>query len=188
MDKQVAILLADGFEEGEAIIILDIFRRLQINIEALSIGNQLELTSYHNVKMQADALLKDRAATLYDAIIMPGGPQGARNLGNSEEVVEFVKKHLAADKYVCPFCSAGAHVMAKNNLLGSKKYTTSGKNYELYNDGNYVDQNIVIEGKLITGKGLGVVFEYAFTLAALFAPIDKVKWEADHIYFYHWQP
>ena len=59
---------------------------------------------------------------------------------------------------------------------------------EKYNDGHYVDQDVVVDGKFISAKGLGVSFEFAFTVARylLADNTEKVDWQAKHIYFKHW--
>lgn len=187
MEKRTAILLAEGFEETEAIVAIDVLRRVDIRIDTLASGPSREVVSYHQIPMKLDALLSERMDELYDAILLPGGPQGARNLGVDPLVSEFVRRHLDAGKLVCTICSAGAHVLAKNKLLGGRHYVCSGDNYKLYDDGIYVDRPIVREGNLITCKGMGLAFEFAFTVATLLIGPEKVEEQADHVYFDHWR-
>lgn len=187
MTQKAAILLAQGFEEAEAIVVIDLLRRLKIDLDLLACQDTLELISYHNITLKADALLTDHANHTYDAIILPGGPQGARNLGANAQVVQFVKRHLDAGKLICPICSAGAHVLAANGLLQGRRYTTSGENHTLYPDGTYVPEKIVRDGNLLTGQGLGVVFEFALSIAAQLGKTQEATTQAEHIYFDHWQ-
>lgn len=184
MSRTVALLMAPGFEDAETLIILDVLRRFRqdIVVETLAVGDAREVTSYFNVPMRADALLGERASTLYDAIVLPGGPQGARNLGASAAVVEFVKAHDAAGRIVAAICSAGAHVLSQNALLQGRRYTCSGENYKLYSDGQYEDANIVEDGNLLTGRGLGLAFEFAFTLGARLSSVATAAKAAEHIY------
>lgn len=187
MKKKVALLLAQGFEEGEAIVVVDILRRLDIQVDLLACQDEREVIGYFKVPVKADVLLSENQHDLYDAVILPGGPQGARNLGASTAVIDFIKMHQAADKLICTICSAGAHVLAANNLLQGKDYVCSGDNYKLYADGHYVDQKIVKTGNLLTGKGLGVVFEFAFSVAAELIDPKIAQEQCEHIYFDHWR-
>ncbi|MFA9441761.1 DJ-1/PfpI family protein [Uliginosibacterium sp. sgz301328] len=185
---RIAVLLANGFEDAEAFIVIDVLRRLKLTVETLACHDGREVVSYFNQPVRADALLGERAHDLYDAIVLPGGPQGARNLGQSAQVVEFVKAHMAAGRLVCPLCSAGAHVLAANGLLAGRRYTCSGENYTLYQDGTYVPEPIVEDRNVLSGMGLGFAFHFALTIGAKFVAPDIVQTQAQHIYIEDWTP
>lgn len=187
MEKTVALLLADGFEEGEAIVIMDVLNRLQIKVDLLACQSSPALVGYWGLPIRTDSLLNNHLNDLYDAVVLPGGPQGARSLGANPQVVDFIKRHQVADKWICSICSAGAHVLAANHLLQGKRYVCSGDNYKLYTDGYYVDQPIVEDGKILTGKGLGVAFEFAFAVGAKLIDPAIAQAQAEHIYFDHWK-
>ncbi len=180
---KVAILLAEGFEEAEAIIIYNALCRLKIEVHLLACQNQIIVTSYHNIEMKAHALLMEKQSTLYDAIILPGGPDGTINLGKNPDVIQFIQSHDAAGKWICPICSAAVKVLNKNNLLKGRKYVCSGDLYKNAHDGVFVDQDIVLDKNLFSGKGLGMAFKFAFTLGELLNMDKKeVKFQAEHIY------
>ncbi|WLI76106.1 DJ-1/PfpI family protein [Kosakonia sp. H02] len=182
--KKVAVLLAPGFEEAEAIITIDILRRLDIDVETLACAASRAVVSYHAIPMVADRTLSERLNTLYDAVILPGGPQGSVNLAASPDVVQFVKDHDNAGKLICPICSAAARVLGGNGLLKGRRYVCSGDLYETVRDGEYVDAPVVEDGNLISGKGLGLAFDFAFTVAARLLGDETVARDhADHIYF-----
>ena len=71
--KKVAVLLAPGFEEAEAIITIDILRRLEIEVETLACADSRAVVSYHAIPMVADSTLSERQEMLFDAIVLPGG-------------------------------------------------------------------------------------------------------------------
>lgn len=187
MEKHVAVLLADGFEEGEAVVFIDIMRRLDIKVDVLSCMVTTTLQTYFETRIAADNILSNKCNTLYDAVMMPGGPKGTDNLSANPMVIDFLKRHIEADKFICALCSSGAKVLAANNLLQDRNYTTGGGLEKKFTDGNFVDKKVVIDGKFISGKGLGVSFEFAFSVAkALLADEqEKVDWQASHIYFGH---
>src|SRR5476649_1572956 len=94
--KKTAILLAQGFEEAEAIITIDFLRRLDIEVDIIACQDELSVVSYHNIAMLADHRLSSAQTTLYDAIILPGGPAGSVNLAANPQVLDFIRRHDAA--------------------------------------------------------------------------------------------
>ncbi|ADV97654.1 ThiJ/PfpI-family thiamine biogenesis protein [Yersinia pestis biovar Medievalis str. Harbin 35] len=187
MTKHVAALLAHGFEEAEAVIFIDIMRRLDIRVDILSCEATTALSTYFETPISADALLSDRLDHHYDAVMMPGGPKGTDSLTANPQVIAFLRRHIAQDKYICALCSSGAKVLAAHHLLAGRTYSTGDKLADKFADGAYLDQDVVVDGKFITAKGLGVSFEFAFTVARhlLSDNLPKVEHQASHIYFKH---
>lgn len=183
---KVAVLLAPGFEEAEAIVTIDILRRLHIEVDTLACAETRAVVSYHSIPMVADHTLAERCGELYDAVVLPGGPQGSVNLAASPEVVRFVTAHDEANKLICPICSAAARVLGGNGLLKGRRYVCSGDLWQTITDGEYTDAPVVEDQNLLSGKGLGHVFDFAFTLSArLLGDEAPVRDHADHIY-YRW--
>jgi len=188
MSKKVAVLLAKGFEEAEAIMTIDVLRRLDIHVTTLACQDMLELTSYHNIRMFADVLLERSMDEIFDAVVIPGGPEGTVNLAANPLVVEFIRRHDAAGKWICPICSAAARVLGGNNLLNGRRYTCSGDLHQDVKDGIYVDEKIVEDGNLLSGKGLGVAFDFAFHLGwKLTGDASNVDFQVDHISYDYWR-
>ncbi|MGQ7805550.1 DJ-1/PfpI family protein [Hafnia alvei] len=188
MSKKVAVLLAKGFEEAEAIMTIDVLRRLDIHVTTLACQDMLELTSYHNIRMFADVLLERSMDETFDAVVIPGGPEGTINLAANPLVVEFIRRHDTAGKWICPICSAAARVLGGNNLLNGRRYTCSGDLHQDVKDGIYVDEKIVEDGNLLSGKGLGVAFDFAFHLGwKLTDDASNVDFQVDHIYYDYWR-
>lgn len=187
-NKHVAVLLADGFEEAEAVVFIDIMRRLEIQVTVLSCMETTALETYFGTRITADETLKQCYDNTYDAVMMPGGPKGTDNLSANPMVIEFLKRHIAQNKYICALCSSGAKVLAAHHLLEGRAYTTGDKLAEKFADGCYQDQKVVVTDNFVTGKGLGVSFEFSFTVAKLLLTEDpdKVDWQASHIYFEYW--
>lgn len=188
MSKKVAVLLAKGFEEAEAIMTIDVLRRLNISVTTLACQDMLEITSYHNIRMFADALLERNMDESFDAVVIPGRPEGTVNLAANPLVVEFIRRHDETGKWICPICSAAARVLGGNNLLKGRRYTCSGELYQDVKDGIYVDEKIVEDGNLLSGKGLGVAFDFAFHLGwKLTGDSANVDFQVDHIYYDFWR-
>ena len=182
MDKNVALLLAPGFEEAEAIVTLDILSRLGVRVMTLACHSSRDVTSYHNLKVLADDLLAHNRETLFDAVIIPGGPDGSKNLAANEAVLAFIRRHDQEGRLICPICSAAARVLAPEGLLKGRHYVSSGTSYQGVTDGRYVDAPVVKDGNLVSGQDLGAVFDFAFAIAYLLTGEgDKVREQAEHI-------
>ncbi|CAH0528788.1 DJ-1/PfpI family protein [Vibrio hippocampi] len=187
--KNVALLLSDGFEEGEAINVVDILRRLQISVKILSCDLEVNLTSYHGVKIVADDLLSANNNCDFGAIILVGGPPNTDKLGTDCKVLSFIERHIDMGAYIAALCSSGAKVLAKNSLLGSHQYVCCGDFHLNYSDGSYINQPIVIDGQFITGQDYGYTIDFAFAVAEVIlgdirtrsSDMSDVDWVARHI-------
>lgn len=186
--KSVAVLLAPGFEEGEAIVTVDILRRLNITVQTIACGESREVVSYHAISVMADSTLQVSLDQTFDAVVLPGGPQGSVNLAKSAEVIAFVRRHDEAGKYICPICSAAARVLGGNGLLKGRRYVCSGELWKTVSDGMYVNADVVEDGSLLSGRGLGKVFDFAFTLAARLQGDEALAREQANRIDYAWQP
>ena len=184
MSKHAALLMASGFEEAEAIIILDILERLGVKVTTLSCDSDEYINSYHNVAICADIPLSDKIDEIFDAVIIPGGPQATVSLAENPTVIQFIDRHDRAGKLICPICSAAAKVLAPHGLLKGRNYVCSGTLFEGVTDGIYVDAPVVRDGNLISGQGLGVAFDFAFNLALILTDDrERVYRQARHIYY-----
>ncbi|MEZ3498451.1 DJ-1 family glyoxalase III [Pantoea sp. KPR_PJ] len=188
MSKRAALLLAPGFEEAEAFITLDILSRLGIQVTTVACHAQNQVISYHGVVTVADVLLEALSTTWFDAIVIPGGPEGTVNLAASLAVSAFIQRHDEANKIIAPICSAAARVLAGNQLLKGRRYTCSGELWMQHSDGEYVMKDVVEDGNLISGRGLGVAFDFAFQLALkLTGKAGAADFQAEHIYYDRWR-
>lgn len=188
MSKKVAILLAPGFEEAEAIMVIDVLHRMNIDVVMLSCDDRLELYSYHNIRIFADDLLERNQDVLFDAVVIPGGPQGTVNLAANPLVVEFIRRHDEANRLICPICSAAARVLGGNQLLKGRRYVCSGELWQNVTDGTYLNEKVVEDGNLISGKGLGVAFDFAFTIAhRLTRDKENTNFQVEHIDYDYWR-
>lgn len=172
--KKIAVHLAEGFEEIEAISIIDVLRRAALQVEIVSITGELEVTGSHNIKVFADALFESMDYTEVDMIVLPGGMPGANNLkahaGLREQILNFAdsRKPLGA---IC----AAPMVFGNLGLLKEKKATCyPGFEDELHGaiiTGNRVEQ---VEN-IVTGKGAGVAIEFALKIVEMLKGKDEAE-------------
>lgn len=183
---KAALLIKDGFEEAESVIVYDILRRLDVDVEIISCvaSGRLTTDAYFSLSVNADNHIDNVLSILYDAVIIPGGPASTEDMSCDPKVIRFIQQHDSCGKWICALCSAPARVLGKNYLLNERNYTCSGELWTNCPDGKYTGENIVVDGNMITGKGLGVAFEFAFMIAEMMTgEHNKVQEQKEHIYF-----
>ena len=120
--KRVSILLAPGFEEIEALAPLDVLRRLNYDVELISMTNSYYVKSSHGVDIKVDKLF-DLEIMNSNAVVIPGGLPGATNLRDDDRVISLVKKFFSDKKLVAAIC-AGPIVLGKANILNNLEATS----------------------------------------------------------------
>jgi protein deglycase len=120
MGKTAAVLLAEGFEEVEAITPIDYLRRAGIEVAVLGVHGDSAKGS-HGIRVAADRALSDGEG-LYDCLVVPGGP-GAREMGKSEAVLRLVRAHAEAQRLVAAICAAPVVVLGPAGVLAARRFT-----------------------------------------------------------------
>ena len=157
------LLLADGFEDTEALTTRDVLTRAGIEITTASISDYQEVESSFGVHVLADALLKlIFDTTPYDFLVLPGGGRGTRNLSESPLVEMYIQKFVSANKLVCAICAAPS-ILGKLGYLKNQKYTCfAGCNEGI--DGIFTGNEIEISGNFITARGMKYSIDFALTI------------------------
>lgn len=174
-NKRIAALLADGFEDIEALSTVDILRRAGFTCDLVSVTGNEVVSSAHGVRVFADTLLENVDQNSYDAVFLPGGQPGSDTLRDTEAVVNWVKA-FAADpsKIVAAICAA-PQVLAKAGVATGRRVTSYPGEYfqQLFADADYVDDNsqteecVVVDKDIITSRGPGTTLPFAFRLVEL---------------------
>ena len=153
------LFLAPGFEEIEAIAVVDILRRGGVDVRTVSVGGGNEVTGAHQVTIRADVSLEQIRPEEAECLIFPGGMPGAQHLSECEKLMTILQHHYDQERTVAAICAAPALVLSHlktNRNPGFEKYLPD---FEVVADG------VVVDGKMITGKGPG--FAILFGLAIL---------------------
>lgn len=116
---KVIILLANGFEEVEALAQVDFLRRAGIEVDTVSIHETLEVIGQSKITIIADNLYTQINQDDYDAVILPGGKIGMLNLQDDTRVLELIKKYYERQKVIAAICAAPS-ILGKLNLLAGK--------------------------------------------------------------------
>ena len=158
------IFLAKGFEEIEAVTVIDILRRADINviIAGLSPGN---VEGGHSIMIIPDTTIDDLDINNFDALIIPGGNPGYKNLRNDSRVIALIKKASESGKIIAAICAAPS-VLTYAGVLGGKNCTIyPGMEKELEQGGSNPKQDlVVIDDNIITSRGPATALHFALAI------------------------
>ncbi|OVE73410.1 hypothetical protein BVX93_01740 [bacterium B13(2017)] len=157
------MILAPGFEEIEAITPIDALKRAGIEITIAGL-NDIEVKSAREVIIKADCLLDD-VSDDFDAVILPGGGDGAKNLAASEKVKELVLKQNEQAKIIAAICASPAVVLHPLGILSMKRMTCfPGCEENLDPDVFYMMDSVVVDDHLITSDGPAHALEFSLMI------------------------
>lgn len=166
----VLIPIADGTEEMEAVILIDVLRRAQLNVCVASVmPERKEITASRGVRIVADATIAECEGKTWDLIALPGGMPGAAHLHDSAPLLQLIKDQLAASRWMAAICAAPAVVLGRRDLISDVTATCyPAFQNELSEQVKTVSQQrVVVHNKLITSQGPGTAMEFALELVAL---------------------
>ena len=156
----IYVFLAKGFEEIEALTVVDFLRRAELEVYTVGIGGKIVAGSHH-IPVFCDL---DESEVVPDsdveAIVLPGGMPGTLNLEKSGKVNEMLDFCAENNKYICAICAAPSILGHKGLLKGKKAICFPGFEKEL--DGAEIaDGFVCTDGKIITAKGMGAAISFA---------------------------
>ncbi len=163
MSKTVLVPLAEGFEEVEALAIVDVLRRAGAEVTTAAVGKNRQVTSSHKVTVIADAMLDDCDGS-YDLIALPGGIPGANNLAESAKLETMLKEQDEAGRLVGAICASPAVVLQKHGLIRGRKATCYPSFADQLEPISHKAERVVQDGNLITGAGAGPAMEFGVKL------------------------
>ena len=162
MGKKILTVLAEGFEEIEAVTPVDLMKRAGILVETTGIKG-IDVSGSHDISIIADHSF-DEISDTYDGIFIPGGLPGSTNIADFEPVMNLIKKMFSEGKLIAAICAAPAVVLNKTGILSGKKATCyPGAEKEFNADVMFVEDKVVVDGNVITSRGAGTaaVFSHA---------------------------
>ncbi|CCY08094.1 MAG: hypothetical protein BHW12_01145 [Coprobacillus sp. 28_7] len=156
------IILANGFEDTEALTTIDILSRAKIALDKVNMESSKEVvTQYQNVvlvPLKFDEISEDD----YDFLIIPGGKAVKEKLYNDKRVEKLVRKYASEQKLICAIC-AGPMVIGKHGYFANKKFTCfSGCEKGI--SGIYTNEGVTVSGNFITAKSMAYTIEFALEI------------------------
>ncbi len=178
--SKAAVFFATGYEEIEALTVVDILRRAGIETEMVSITGERRVTSSHKVTVEMDELLENLNFDSLDLIVLPGGLPGTTNLEACEPLMKKVDEFVAKDKIVAAICAAPS-ILGHKGILKGKKACCASSFEDQLEGAQVVDQPAVIDGNIITGRGMGAAVPFGLALLEKLRGRDAAVKMADTI-------
>lgn len=164
--KKVAIILADSFEEIEAINTIDILRRAGVDVQIIALRD-IALTGAHGITITADEVFDYYGLLDLDAIVFAGGMGNARDLSEEQQIIDLINYYYDAGKYVCGICATPAMVFGKTKILDGRQFTCYPDDdlKSMVEVGEFVNKSVVVSGNVITSQSPYTAMAYALTIA-----------------------
>ena len=164
--NKIAVHLAEGFEEIEAVSIIDVLRRAEINVIVVSISDIMQVTGSHGIKIIADRLFNSVDYELIDMIILPGGMPGSAHLNEHLGLREQILNFNENNKLLGAICAAP--LVFGNLKILKNKNATCYPGFENQLHGAIVThENLEVADNIITAKGAGVAIDFALKIVEI---------------------
>lgn len=159
---RIYVMLGDGFEELEALSVVDVARRAGIDTPMVSVSQNKQVESARGIRIIADQLLDEIKIVQDDMIVIPGG-KGVKALEESRKLSNILKEHCSNKGWIAAIC-AGPSIIGKLGLLEGRK-AACYPGYEKYLSGaNVVFDDVVVDENFITARGAGVSLAFAYEI------------------------
>lgn len=172
----IYVHLADGFEEIEALTIVDLLRRAELEVQTVSITGSRRVMGTHGVPVEADILFEETDYESCEMIVLPGGMPGAANLGNHEGLTNHIRCFAQNGKYLAAICAAPMVFGALGLLEGKKAVIYPGMEAHL-RGAQPQEAPVAVDGTIITSKGPATAMPFAIRLVEILkgkASADKL--------------
>lgn len=181
---KVYVFLANGFEDVEALIPVDVLRRGGVEVVTVSVTGSLIVETAHRVKVVADVQFEDIDTDDADLLLLPGGMPGASNLNNHEGVRQALLRQDEQGKRVAAICAAPL-VLGGLGLLKGKRATCYPGFEETLTGAEYTAELVTVDGNIVTGEGPAAAFPYAYTLLAMLTDEQTARGVAEGMRYVH---
>ncbi|MDL2249393.1 DJ-1/PfpI family protein [Lachnospiraceae bacterium OttesenSCG-928-J05] len=180
--KKVCVLLADGFEEIEAITVIDLLRRANVFVDTVSITGDHTVHGGHGINVQSEDLFEEADFAEMDMVVLPGGGVGTANLAEHPGVRRLILDFNKDEKLLAAICAAPS-IFGKLGILKGRRATCyPGVEKDLHGT-VIMDRSVVVDGNIITGRSAGGAIDFALALIEALFDRKKAKEIADAIVY-----
>ena len=179
---KTAIFLADGFEEIEALTVVDLLRRANIEISTVSIMGRKNVTGSHNITVEADSLLEETDFDSLDMLILPGGMPGTTNIADCKALTDKIKEFDEKDKMLCAICAAPTVFGKLGILKGKKACCFPGREDDLLG-ADVQTSSVTKDGHFITSRGMGTAIDFGLAIIEHYQGSDAATSMASKIVY-----
>lgn len=170
--SRLAVFFAQGYEEIEALTVVDICRRGGVEVDMVSVTGECEVTGSHGISVKMDKIFEEADFGEYDMIVLPGGMPGTKNLEVHPGLMAQVDEFYAKGKYIGAICAAPSIFGHKGILQG--KRACSYPSFESHLEGAEVTSGPVeVSGNVITSRGMGTAIDFGLAILGIFCGTEK---------------
>lgn len=171
MSKSIAVLLADGFEDIEAVAIIDVLRRAEFDVKVAGVGKE-SITSAHGLRVSTDVLVESLSSDSLDMVVLPGGFDGTQVLVENAHVQKLLKEMDAKNKNIGAICAAPLALKSAGVLKDN--YTCYPGVQDMINHKGFRDDMAVVcEGNVLTSRGPGTAICFGLEIVKMLGSVDK---------------
>jgi len=170
---RVAVIVADGFEEVEAIAIIDVLRRAEIDTVVAGL-HEGHATSARNVRIVPDAVIDTVQADDFDMLVLPGGQPGADNLNADPRVKDLIRSFALKGKLTGAICAA-PYVLANAGVLEGKHATAYPSYKDRLGGAVYEETSVVKDGNVLTSRGVGTALNFGLAIVEQLVGREKAQ-------------
>jgi len=162
--KKTCVILANGFEEVEAVTPIDYLRRAGIEVVVAGLGGR-EIVGGHGMEFTADAVLDDIDTDDFDCVVVPGGGGGSKAIAADQTAVKLIQRQAGKGRLVAAICAAPALVLGQAcGILDGRRFTCYPGMENLVPTGRFEGSRVVVEGNIITARAAGCAGEFAVSI------------------------
>lgn len=172
--KKTAMLFAEGFEEVEALTVVDLLRRAGIGCDMIALRDTETVTGSHDISVRMLGALGSVDLNGYDALLLPGGQPGTRNLAADERVLDALRSFHAAGKLTAAICAAPTVLAAAGLLDGRRAVCYPGMEAQLTGSTGG-DGLVEVDGTVITSRGVGTAIPFALAIVEYYLGAEKAR-------------
>ena len=180
----VYVLLAEGFEEVEALTPVDLLRRAGVETRLVGVTGAT-VCGARGINVVTDLSMDEVDLAAADMLILPGGMPGTTNLYADKRVTDAVRTMADAGKYIAAICAAPSIILGGMGLLEGKKATCYPGMEDKLLGANWQEQPVVVDGNFVTSRGVGTAIAFALTLVTILKDEETAKSLANSI-VYKW--
>lgn len=179
--SKIAVFFVDGFEEIEALTVVDLCRRAGIEVDMISMMEKREVMGAHHIQVCCEVMFDDMLKDSYDMVVLPGG-SGHRKLAAHEGLMALVDSYFEADKYVAAIC-ASPSILGRRGILKGKK-ACCFPSFEEHLQGAEVSfDKVCVDGKVITSRSMGTSIDFALAIIEALEGTEMAEKKAQEIVY-----
>lgn len=172
--KQIAVFLAEGFEEIEGLTVTDLLRRAGVTVTNVSVTGEKTVHGSHGIGVEADALFEEMEFEGMDMLVLPGGMPGTKHLKEHRDLCALLKEFYAKERYLAAICAAPTVFGELGFLEGRKACCYPGMESGL-SHAETNEEPVNVDGHMITSRGPGTGNRDSIRIEADRAPVRKGK-------------